>query len=242
LRKGERGDIVKTLTRFYGKEVLIPQLPGRKTSNNILHNGLHNNSINAVLLMLLVLMIPLQPVLYQQNNNLAYLLSTGWEFSQTMINNIRHNIVPRGNTQYTIPTNNGLYLLPTNEQAVLELVNEARKKEHLQPYILDEELTAFARIKGEDMLLNNYIEHNSPTLGRPGELAAKKGYKFQIYGENLAGTLQGNSLPPDLAFHHLMQSEHHRGAILSAKNTHIGVGVVKGKEKGVVYVMHFALQ
>ena len=85
---------MKTLTRFYGKEVLIPQLPGRKTSNNILHNGLHNNSITAVLLMLLVLMIPLQPVLYQQNNNLAYLLSTGWEFSQTMINNIRHNIVP----------------------------------------------------------------------------------------------------------------------------------------------------
>lgn len=33
-----------------------------------------------------------------------------------------------------------------------------------------------------------------------------------------------------------------RGAILSAKNTHIGKGVVKGKEKGMVYVIHFALQ
>jgi uncharacterized protein YkwD len=230
---------VKTITNV--KEILIPQLPGRKPSFNTLHNGLQN-SITVILFALLVLMIALHPVFYLQNNNLAYLLSSGWEFSLTVKNNFLQNIAPGGNTQHTISTENGLYLLPPNEQAILNLVNEARKEENLQPYILDEELTAFARIKGEDMLLNDYIEHNSPTLGRPGELAAKKGFKFQIYGENLAGTLQGNSLPPDLAFHHLMQSEHHRGAILSAKNTHIGIGVVKGKERGVVYVMHFALQ
>lgn len=134
---------------------------------------------------------------------------------------------------------NGCILLPDYEIALFEYVNEVRREHGLSPYELDRRLITFAREKGEDMLANGYIDHDSPKLGRPGQQASRKGVTFSTYGENLAGTLKARDMQPELAFNLLMESECHRGAILSKEKSHLGIGVVKGPEKGIVFVMHF---
>ncbi|MGI5882169.1 MAG: CAP domain-containing protein [Dethiobacteria bacterium] len=145
---------------------------------------------------------------------------------------------------FTIPDSyaigeNGCVLLPDYETALFESVNKIRKEHNLPPYEMDRRLVTFAREKGEDMLANGYIDHDSPRLGRPGQEASRKGVVFSTYGENLAGTLRAKDMQPELAFSLLMESECHRGAILSDKKSHLGIGVVKGPDKGVVFVMHF---
>ncbi len=133
----------------------------------------------------------------------------------------------------------GNYYLPQYEEALFELVNEARLEHNLPAYKFDLRLVDFAREKGEDLLTYGYIEHNSPRLGRPGQQASRNGIAFSSYGENLAGTLEAGDLDPEMAFHHLMESKYHRGAILCNKKKFLGIGVARGSEKGIVYVMHF---
>ncbi len=133
----------------------------------------------------------------------------------------------------------GCCLLPDYETTLFELINGARREHNLLPYEQDRRLITFARIKGEDMLANGYIGHESLKLGRPGQQAAENGLCFSTYGENLAGNLKARDMQPELAFELLMESRYHREAILSANKSHLGIGVVKGPEKGVVFVMHF---
>lgn len=234
---------MKDLTKFYakkiyGKEPSVNFFRGETLLITLPKEALTRSLYLLLMLLTLTLLLPLP--FNPKNLNQAYKLTAGWNLN-TAKDLSKLNLPPNEGELY-IPANNGLYYLPQNEQLLLELVNNAREEEGLEPYILDEQLTYFARIKGEDMLNHNYIEHYSPTLGRPGEFAAKNGFNFSLYGENLAGTLKDSHLPPEIAFHHLMLSEYHRKAILHTKATHIGIGAVKGKEHGMVYVMHFALK
>ena len=134
---------------------------------------------------------------------------------------------------------NGCCFLPDYETALFELINRTRREHNLPLYEQDRRLVVFAREKGEDMLSNGYFGHNSPRLGRPGQQASRQGLCFATYGENLAGTLEAKDMDPELAFNLLMDSEYHRNAILSSNKSHLGIGVVKGPEKGIVFVMHF---
>ena len=56
------------------------------------------------------------------------------------------------------------------ENEMIDLVNQEREKNNLNILALDEELRNVARIKSEDIAMNNYFDHNSPTYGSPFEI------------------------------------------------------------------------
>ena len=104
-------------------------------------------------------------------------------------------------------------------QRSLELANEARAAEGLEPLEIDERLVAAAEAHAEDMLERDYYSHVSPE----GETVrdrylAEGGSEAKLVSENLA-FCEGCPTPPGIerveAFHEgWMQSPEHREAIL----------------------------
>ena len=106
------------------------------------------------------------------------------------------------------------------EREVARLVNEIRVKNGLSELTLNEELSAVARVKAEDMAKNNYFSHNSPTYGSPFDMMKKFGISYRAAGENIA---KGQTTPQQVV-DAWMNSEGHRANILSASFTQIGMG------------------
>ncbi|ARI78510.1 CAP domain-containing protein [Halobacillus mangrovi] len=106
------------------------------------------------------------------------------------------------------------------EQKVVELTNEERAKQGLQPLQLDTELSAVAKDKSLDMQNNNYFSHNSPTYGSPFDMMKQYGIDYRTAGENIA---MGQTSPEQVV-EGWMNSEGHRKNIMNPNFTHIGVG------------------
>ncbi|WP_083954002.1 SafA/ExsA family spore coat assembly protein [Cytobacillus eiseniae] len=121
-----------------------------------------------------------------------------------------------------IPT---LSVLTTNiEEEVVQLVNQERAKNGLQPLKSNWELARVARYKSQDMLDRKYFDHNSPTYGTPFQMMKSFGITYRSAGENIAA---GQSTAKEVV-QAWMNSEGHRKNILSSTYTEIGVGYVKG--------------
>ena len=99
----------------------------------------------------------------------------------------------------------------------------------LIPLIENAELSAAAKAKAEDMFLNQYFEHVSPSGIDPGELVKSWGYQYIVTGENL---ILGNFESEKEMVQLWMDSPPHRENILNNRFSEIGVAVVKGKYKG----------
>jgi len=108
------------------------------------------------------------------------------------------------------------------ELAVLEMINEERRKAGLEPYQLDLTLTRLARMKAQDLVDNNVFSHESPTYGSPYDMLATYGVSYIRAGENLASA--GNIY---VAHFRLMRSSGHRRNILHPYFNHVGIGVVQ---------------
>src|SRR5699024_6465494 len=97
------------------------------------------------------------------------------------------------------------------EQEVVNLMNEEREKNGLEPLEIDKELSSVAREKSSDMQEINYFDHNSPTYGSPFDML----HQFQIdhtsAGENIA---KGQPNPEEVV-NAWMNSEGHRENILN---------------------------
>ena len=113
--------------------------------------------------------------------------------------------------------------LSAYEQEVVDLTNEERAKQGLEPLTADAELSKVARAKSQDMKDNNYFDHNSPTYGSPFDMMKQFGISYTAAGENIA---QGQKTPEEVV-EAWMNSEGHRANILNSKFTHIGVGYVE---------------
>lgn len=109
------------------------------------------------------------------------------------------------------------------ELQVLALTNVERQKEGLKPLALDDALMKNAREKSNDMKINNYFSHTSPTYGSPFDQMKKNGIKYKSAGENIA---KGQKTPEQVV-KAWMDSPGHRANILNEKYTHLGVGYVK---------------
>lgn len=120
------------------------------------------------------------------------------------------------------------------EQQMLKLINEARVQNNLAPLIVDMVLTKVARIKAQDMIVNNYFSHNSPKYGSPFDMMKAFGVKYGYAGENIAGNQ--NVINAQNA---LMNSSGHRQNILSPNFTHIGIGIQKGGPYGYMFSQMF---
>ncbi|MFD1020782.1 CAP domain-containing protein [Thalassobacillus hwangdonensis] len=118
------------------------------------------------------------------------------------------------------------------EQQVVELTNQKRQENGLQPLKVDTELSKVAREKSRDMAQNGYFSHNSPTYGSPFDMMKQFGIDYRTAGENIA---KGQRSPQEVV-NAWMNSEGHRKNILSSDFTHIGVGYV---ENGNVWTQQF---
>lgn len=118
---------------------------------------------------------------------------------------------------------------------MLELVNAERKKAGVKPLTLNSDLMKLAQLKAEDMVKNNYFDHNSPTYGLPNEMAEKLGYVATGILENICLSSSVES-----AHEALMNSPGHRANILRQGSAIIGIGIQKRSDGRYIFVQMFA--
>jgi uncharacterized YkwD family protein len=124
--------------------------------------------------------------------------------------------------------------LTAEEQQMLDKVNQEREKAGVPALKADPELTKMARVKAQDMIDNNYFDHNSPKYGSPFDMMKQFGIQYNTAGENLAGNQS-----VDAAHTALMNSQGHRENILKADYSKVGIGVVEGGQYGKMFVQEF---
>ena len=120
----------------------------------------------------------------------------------------------------TIPQENSSTL--AFEAEVIRLVNEQRAKNGLKALTANWELSRVARYKSQDMAVNRYFSHTSPTYGTPFQMIKAFGLTYRTAGENIAY----GQRTPQTVVNAWMNSSGHRANILSASYTQIGVGYV----------------
>ncbi|MGM0884562.1 MAG: CAP domain-containing protein [Bacillota bacterium] len=109
-------------------------------------------------------------------------------------------------------------------QQVLQLVNSQRTKAGLGSLSMDDKLANMAMVKAQDMIQNNYFDHNSPTYGSPFDMMRQFQITYRAAGENIA---KGQS-SPEQVMNDWMNSPGHRANILNSSFTKIGVAYYNG--------------
>lgn len=99
----------------------------------------------------------------------------------------------------------------------------------LIPLIENSKLNAAALAKANDMFLNQYFGHVSPSGVGPGELVKSYGYDYIVTGENL---ILGNFKDEKEVVQLWMDSPGHRANILNSRFGEIGVAIIKGTYEG----------
>ena len=117
---------------------------------------------------------------------------------------------------------------------MLSLINQERTRAGLAPLTIDMRLTELARKKSQDMIVNNYFGHNSPTYGSPFDMLRAAGISYRAAGENLAG-----APTVERAHQLLMASPGHRANILSTYYNRVGIGIVSGGPYGKMFTQLF---
>jgi len=123
----------------------------------------------------------------------------------------------------------------TSERDMLNMVNNERKANGLDGYVIDEKLRDVARLHAKDMFEKGYFSHTNLLGEKPADRMKKGGVGFNFSGENLAYS-------KDLLSAHqgLMNSEGHRKNILHPLFHRIGIGVVDAGARGMIFVQDFA--
>lgn len=120
------------------------------------------------------------------------------------------------------------------EMQMINLVNQERSKNGLQPLTIDMRIIKTARMKSQDMIVKKYFDHQSPTYGSPFDLIKSQGITYKTAGENIAG-----AATVDRAHTLLMNSAGHRANILNPKYTKIGIGIIQGGPYGLMITQLF---
>ena len=106
------------------------------------------------------------------------------------------------------------------EMEVIRLVNIERQKQGMAPLVASSALSNVARKKSEDMAVNNYFSHTSPTYGSSSNMMKTFGINSSYSGENIAkGQLSAESV-----VRAWMNSSGHRDNIMNPSFKTIGVG------------------
>lgn len=135
------------------------------------------------------------------------------------------NRVPVGNrTPAANPTAEQPGAASQFAQQVLQLVNAQRTKAGLGSLSNDDKLANMAMVKAQDMIQNNYFDHNSPTYGSPFDMMRQFQITYRSAGENIA---KGQS-SPEQVMNDWMNSPGHRANILNSSFTKLGVAYYNG--------------
>lgn len=122
----------------------------------------------------------------------------------------------------------------TQAREILNLVNQERRKQGLNPLELSEKLTSIANTKAQDMANKNYFSHTSPTYGSPFEMLQHFGVHYTAAGENIA---QGQKTAREV-MNAWLNSSGHRANILNADYTQLGVGYEQSGSHWVQLFIH----
>lgn len=113
-------------------------------------------------------------------------------------------------------------------QDLLNLTNQERQKNGLQPLVMNSNLTQAAQMKAVDMFANNYWAHNSPSGKMPWDFIKAANYDYEFAGENLA---RGFTSAPDVV-NAWMNSPSHRENMLSPHYHDVGFALKEGSLTG----------
>ncbi len=108
---------------------------------------------------------------------------------------------------------------------LLNFTNNERQQNGIPPVKMNDELSAAARAKAEDMFANQYWAHTSPTGRDPWSFIIAAGYNYLYAGENLARDF-ADSRSVVTAW---MNSPSHRENVLNARYQEMGLAIVNGK-------------
>ena len=122
------------------------------------------------------------------------------------------------------------------KEEIVRLTNEERLKAGLQALQILPELMDCAGLKAQDFIDNHYYAHVSPLYGTASEMI----FRFVPEAGTAAENITGWSKTPEEAFESWMTStKGHREIILTARLTHIGVGIAAGADGGYWWVAQY---
>lgn len=104
-------------------------------------------------------------------------------------------------------------------QEMLDYINAERVKVNAPLLVLDQSMCSGAYLKSQDMAVNSYFSHTSPTYGNPFDMMKSQGVDFRRAAENIAKnfSVQG-------AHQAFMNSPGHKKNILNSNYNKLGVG------------------
>ena len=144
-------------------------------------------------------------------------------------------VQPDSNERVTLPfTVTSSRPRPDLERQMLDLVNEERLGQGLQPLMPDPALTEVARRHSADMFARGYFAHDTPEGLTPFDRMKEADIRFLVAGENLA-------LAPTVSVAHtgLMNSPGHRANILRPQFGRVGIGIMDGGMRGLMVSQEF---
>lgn len=124
--------------------------------------------------------------------------------------------------------------LTADEKEMIQLLNKERANNGMSPLQVDMKLENVARVKAQDLVKNNYFNHNSPTYGTPFQMMKSFGINYRSAAENLA---QNRTVAAGHKM--LMDSSGHRANILNPSYEYVAVAIVDGGPYGKTFVQMF---
>ncbi|MED4779045.1 peptidoglycan-binding protein [Brevibacillus choshinensis] len=124
--------------------------------------------------------------------------------------------------------------LTADEKEMIQLLNKERANNGLSPLQVDMKLENVARVKAQDLVKNNYFNHNSPTYGTPFQMMKSFGINYRSAAENLAQNwtvAAGHKM--------LMDSSGHRANIMNPSYEYVAIAIVDGGPYGKTFVQMF---
>ena len=111
---------------------------------------------------------------------------------------------------------------------LIELTNQERIAQGLEPLIVNAKLVDAATRKATDMINQGYFSHTSPKGLSPWYWFTKAGYKYSAAGENLARGFSES----EYVHQAWMNSPTHKANILNSNYKDIGIAIIKGTVNG----------
>lgn len=105
------------------------------------------------------------------------------------------------------------------QKEMLGYINAERASADLAPLTLDSKLCQGAYLKSQDMAVNGYFSHTSPTYGSPFEMMKNQGISYRTAGENIAKNTSVKG-----AHTAFMNSAGHKANILNSAFGKVGLG------------------
>lgn len=243
--------VVRLLLGFLSSRLirLIPSGTMRNGANRFLGMipGAINGWICTVVLSALLLALPLKDGVTQETRDSKLAVTLGMQsewankklapvFDQA-VRQTMNGLTVQPSAHKTIQlhfTYNNPKTRPFLETRMLEMINEERAKEGLQPLKADPEMAGVARAHSRDMFARGYFSHNNPDGQDPFDRMEAAQVKFRTAGENLAlaQTLE-------IAHINLMNSPGHRANIMNPAFGRVGIGVLDGGFYGLMISQEF---